>query len=226
MSGITLYGPAEAPFTVKVERALQLKRVEYLLVSPESQADYRRWNPETGLLPVLDRDGERVHDSTRILEWLDERYPNPPLLSSDPKLAEAQRRLEEWCDETFFFYWLRWQRVREAEESRPPRRFGLLTWARELAQGEGPSRPRRRDGLSAEVGELVDQLARRCDDLIYMLAGRDFFYGSRPSMADLAVYAMLDSMRGGNYPRGPEILAARPELVALMDRVEKASDDA
>ena len=54
MSGITLYGPAEAPFTVKVERALQLKGVEYLLVSPESQADYRRWNPETGLLPVLD----------------------------------------------------------------------------------------------------------------------------------------------------------------------------
>ena len=226
MSGITLYGPAEAPFTVKVERALQLKGVEYLLVAPESQADYRRWNPETGLLPVLDRDGERVHDSTRILEWLDERYPNPPLLSSDPKLAEAQRRLEEWCDETFFFYWLRWQRVREAEESRPPRRFGLLAWAQELAGGKGPSRPRRRDGLSGEVGELVDQLARRCDDLIYMLAGRDFFYGSRPSMADLAVYAMLDSMRGGNYPRGPEILGARPELLALMGRVEKASDDA
>ena len=104
MAGITLYGPAEAPFTVKVERALQLKGVEYLLVAPESPEDYRRWNPETGLLPVLDRDGERVHDSTRILEWLDERYPNPPLLSSDPKLAEAQRRLEEWCDETFFFY--------------------------------------------------------------------------------------------------------------------------
>ena len=59
MSGITLYGPAEAPFTVKVERALQLKGVEYLLVAPESPEDYRRWNPETGLLPVLDRDGER-----------------------------------------------------------------------------------------------------------------------------------------------------------------------
>jgi glutathione S-transferase len=226
MSGITLYGPAEAPFTVKVERALQLKGVEYLLVAPESPEDYRRWNPETGLLPLLDRDGERVHDSTRILEWLDERYPNPPLLSSDPKLAEAQRRLEEWCDETFFFYWLRWQRVREAEESRPPRRFGLFAWARELAQGQGPSRPRRRDGLSVEVGELVDQLARRCDDLVNMLAGRDFFYGDRPSMADLAVYAMLDSTRRGTYPRGPEIVAARPELVALMDRVEKASEGA
>jgi glutathione S-transferase len=226
MAGITLYGPAEAPFTVKVERALQLKGVEYLLVAPDSPEDYRRWNPETGLLPLLERDGERVHDSTRILEWLDERYPDPPLLSPDPKLAEAQRRLEEWCDETFYFYWLRWQRVREAEESRPPRRFGLLAWARELARGRGPSRPRRRDGLSHEVGDLVDQLTRRCDDLVNMLAGRDFFYGDRPSMADLAVYAMLDSTRRGNYPRGPEIVAARPELVALMDRVEKASQGA
>ena len=67
MSGITLYGPAEAPFTVKVERALQLKGVEYLLVAPESPEDYRRWNPKTGLLPVLEIDGQIYLSGTEQL---------------------------------------------------------------------------------------------------------------------------------------------------------------
>ncbi len=224
MALIILYGPPEAPFTVKVERALRFKGLDYNLVAPESPEDYRRWNPETGLLPAATIDGERVHDSTRIVERIDELFPEPRLLSADPKLAEAQRRLEEWCDETFFFYWLRWQRVRDAEAEVPDRRYGLLTWARELATARGPvARPRRRDGLSAEAGEIADELGRRCDDLLNMLAGRPFFYGDTPSLADLGVFAMLDSMRRGDIPRGTAMITDRPALDAYMRRVADAT---
>ncbi len=223
MTEITLYGPSQAPFTIKVERALRLKGLDYELVEPTSPEDYRRWNPETGLLPLIQFGEERVHDSTRILERLDELYPEPPLLSDDPKLAEAQRRLEEWCDETFFFYWLRLQRQRAVEAEAPAQRFGLVSWMRDLALSRGP-RPRRRDGLSVEVGEIFEQLSRRCDDLTNLLAGRPFFYGDRVGMADIAVYAILAQMRAGTFPRGPEILAERPVLVALMERVEEATE--
>jgi glutathione S-transferase len=222
MAEITLYGPPQAPFTVKVERALRLKGLDYELLEPQTPEDYRRWNPETGLLPVVLFGEERVHDSTRILERLDELYPKPPLLSDDPKLADAQRRLEDWCDETFFFYWLRLQRQRALEEEAGPQRFGLTTWLRDLALSRGP-RPRRRDGLSVEVGEIVEQLGRRCDDLTNLLAGRPFFYGDRVGMADIAVYAILAQMRAGTFPLGPETLAERPVLVALMERVEAAT---
>lgn len=222
MVEITLYGPPQAPFTVKVERALRLKRLDYELVEPQTPEDYRRWSPETGLLPVVLFGEERVHDSTRILERLDELYPEPPLLSDEPKLAQAQKRLEAWCNETFFFYWLRLQRQRTVEAEAPPQRFGLVTWMRDLALSRSP-RPRRRDGLSVEVVEIVDQLARRCDDLINLLAGRSFFYGDRVGMADIAVYAILAQMRAGTFPRGPEILADRPALVALMERVDEAT---
>jgi glutathione S-transferase len=224
MAEITLYGPPQAPFTVKVERALRLKGLAYELVEPRTPEDYRRWNPETGLLPLIQVGEERVHDSTRILERLDELFPDPPLLSDDPKLAEAQRRLEDWCDETFFFYWVRLQRQRALEAEVPPPRFGLVNWLRDLALARGP-RPRRRDGLSAEVGDIVDQLGRRCDDLANLLAGRPFFYGDRVGMADIAVYAILEQMRAGSFPRGPEILAERPALVALMERVEALTGD-
>lgn len=224
MPEITLYGPPQAPFTVKVELGLRLKGLDYALVEPQSPEDYRRWNPETGLLPVVLFGEERVHDSTTILMRMDELYPEPPLLSDDPKLADAQRRLEEWCDETFFFYWLRLQRQRALEAEAGPRRTGLATWLLDLALSRGP-RPRRRDGLSTEVVDIVDQLARRCDDLTNLLAGRPFFYGDRVGMADIAVYAILAQMRSGTFPRGPEILADRPALLALMERVEAATGD-
>jgi glutathione S-transferase len=221
MPQITLYGPREVPFVVKVERALRLKKLDYQLVEPVSPDDYRRWNPETGLLPVAEIGSERVADSTRILERLDALFPEPPLLSSDPKLAEAQRRLEDWCDETFFFYWLRWQRIVEADAARPPRKFGLVTWVWELATSRSPRpRSRTRDGLPPEADDLVDELGRRCDDLVNMLSGRPFFYGDRPGMADLAVYAMLGTMRRGALPRGPLLLAERHALVEFMQRVE------
>ena len=55
---------------------------------------------------MLEIDGERNADSTDILCRLDQLYPNPPLLSSDPKVAEAQRQLEDWADESFLWYFL------------------------------------------------------------------------------------------------------------------------
>ena len=85
---ITLYGPSRAPFTEKVRRALHLKKLDFQLREPESPEDYQRWSPRTGLLPVLEIDGERIPDSTEILFELDRRYPDPPLLSRDGKLAD------------------------------------------------------------------------------------------------------------------------------------------
>lgn len=226
MPRITLYAPTPTPFTLKVELALRLKKLEYVLVEPESPEDYRRWNPETGLLPLIDIDGERVHDSTDIVVRLDQIYPQPPLFSSDPKLADAQLRLEDWCDETFFFYWLRWRRLEQQEAERPPRPFGLATWLRELALSRGPvARTRSRDGLSPEAVDLAEQMSRRCDDLVGMLGGRSFFYGDQVSLADLAVYAMLDSIRRGSYPRGRQTLLEHPPLVALMERVDQATGE-
>jgi glutathione S-transferase len=221
MPEVTLYGPRDTPFVEKVERALRLKKLDYELVEPASPEDYRRWNPDTGLLPVARIGDERVADSTRILERLDQVFPEPPLLSADPKLAEAQRRLEDWCDETFFFYWLRWRRIYEAEANRPPRKFGLWNWVSDLASGRSSlPRARSRDGLPPEAEDLVLELGRRCDDLVNLLSGRPFFYADRPGMADLAVYAMLEQMRRGGLPRGPLLLAERPALMDFMQRVE------
>jgi maleylacetoacetate isomerase len=51
---------------------------------------YRAVNPSAGV-PSLEVDGEVITQSLAILEYLDERYPEPPLLPQDP-LARAHVR--------------------------------------------------------------------------------------------------------------------------------------
>jgi glutathione S-transferase len=60
---------------------------------------------------VLDADGTRIAHSERILDWLDERFAEPPLVARDPRTARAQRALEHWTGETFYYYWLRWAAI-------------------------------------------------------------------------------------------------------------------
>ena len=62
MAEIILYGPLRNPFVGKVLCALTLKKLEHEVVEPADPSDYRRLNPETGLLPVADIAGRRVAD--------------------------------------------------------------------------------------------------------------------------------------------------------------------
>ncbi len=219
-SKIVLYGPAQTPFTEKVRRGLVLKQLDFELREPSGPEDFRRWSPETGLLPVLTIDSERIADSTAILLRLDERFPNPPLLAPEPKIAAQQRQLEEWADESFLFYFLRWQRIRqqrEAAEAASAQRGGiariailrrLLAWLRAGGTWERPE-----TAVSRGIGD-------RLDDLVNLLGTRPFFYAERPSIADLAVYSMLRFVERGAMPDSTQRLLSRPGLVAYMRRVE------
>lgn len=218
MAQITLYGPGEAPFVLKVELALVLKKLGFTREVPRGPEDYKRWNPETGLLPVIDVDGTRVHDSSAILDFLDERFPEPPLLSSDPKLASSQRTLESWAEETFTFYWFNHLRS--------------LVRADEATDGDSPdppptgprsrlSRRKKAPTLNLEEG-LGKEFGQRLDDLVNFLGRRPFFYSDRVSRADLAVYSFLHNMPS---VAGPVVVAAvesRQALIDLMARVEAA----
>jgi glutathione S-transferase len=220
---ITLYGPRQAPFTEKVRRALIYKGYEFDLIEPEGPEDYKRWSPKTGMLPVLDLDGESVPDSTEILLRLDAERPDPPLLSADPTIASQQRQLEDWAGESFLFYFMKYRRMVEPGEL-PTRSEGGL-------QGEPESRsgPLARFAAWLRAGGtwerphtgLLRELVGRMDDLANMLGARPFFYSDELSMADLSVYAMFFTLRLDAIPGAAAALAQRPPLVAFMLRVEQ-----
>lgn len=69
--------------------ALNLKGLDYAQVTydlrtgGQNDPAYRALNPQ-GLMPALEADGTVLTQSPAILEWLDERYPDPPLLPHNP----------------------------------------------------------------------------------------------------------------------------------------------
>jgi maleylacetoacetate isomerase len=71
----------------RVRIALNLKGLRYEYVSAPSlpPGELRHVNPQ-GLIPVLELDGQRFAQSLAILDFLERRFPDPPLLPADPFL--------------------------------------------------------------------------------------------------------------------------------------------
>ena len=212
---IILYGPGRTPFTEKCRRALAYKGIDYEFREPDGPADYPRWSPTTGLLPVMRVDGELVSDSTNILLKLDELQPDPPLLSPDPVAGAQQRSLEDWADESFLYYFQQWIRLGIDRENgttnggRSPLVRRLAAWLRAGGTWERPE--------TAILRGIDDRL----DDLVNFLGTRSFFYSDMLSMADLAVYGMLYTMGLGAIPGAGSLINSRPTLLELMRRVEE-----
>ncbi len=215
---IRLYTQAVNPFSEKVAAALALKGLSYERVVSDQPEDVARWSPIARTLPVLEIDGRRKSDSLTIVAWLDTLHPDPPLYSSDPRTAVAQKSLAEWSDDSFVWYWNRWRTARypRPDDEQPPEdsRLGRL-WERvERRLGRKPQS--RADQRELEV---IAEIQDRLSDLVGFLGTRLFFHGSDPSVADLSIYSMLLVLRGGAIPGCAEAIAERPTLTAFIDRM-------
>src|SRR3954468_3240391 len=83
---LTLYDAARCPYCARVRIALAEKGVEYEPVEIDLQ-NRPGWIYEknsTGRVPVLEEDAWLLPESAVIMEYLEERYPEPALLQSDP----------------------------------------------------------------------------------------------------------------------------------------------
>jgi glutathione S-transferase len=89
-----VYDAARCPYCARVRIVLAEKGVPYEPVEIDL-SDRPAWiyqkNP-TGKVPVLEEDTLVLPESEVIMEYLDERFPEPALLPADP----AARALERW----------------------------------------------------------------------------------------------------------------------------------
>ncbi len=92
---ITLYDAPRCPYCARVRVVLAEKGVEYETVEIDL-ADRPAWlyekNP-LGKVPVLEEDGFILPESPVIMEYLEERYPEPALLPADPEDRALARLL-------------------------------------------------------------------------------------------------------------------------------------
>lgn len=156
----------------RVRIALNIKGVSYdraphdLLAGAQRSEEYVALAPQ-GLVPALESDGIVLTQSMAIIEWLDERFPDPPLLPGDAGGRAVVRAMAALvaCD----IQPLHNLRVLKALK----RRFGaeqgaIDDWARHWI-GEG-------------LGPLEAMVARY---------GGTFSYGDRPGMADCLLVPQL-----------------------------------
>jgi len=86
---LILHGYWRSGTSYRTRIALNLKGLAYeqrpvdLRAGAQGSEAFRALNPQ-GLVPALEADGVVLTQSPAILEWLEERYPDPPLLPHDP----------------------------------------------------------------------------------------------------------------------------------------------
>src|SRR3954454_8216152 len=89
MSEIVLYDYYRSSAAYRVRIALNLKGLDYerrpvnLLHGEQRGDEYRELNPQ-GLGPMLEVHGERLTQSLSIIVYLDQCFPDPPLMPRDP----------------------------------------------------------------------------------------------------------------------------------------------
>jgi len=89
MTNMTLHGFFRSGTSHRLRIALNLKGLSYEQIGVDLRKEehlgeaYRAINPQQ-LVPVLDVDGHVMTQSPAIIEWLEERYPEPALLPVDP----------------------------------------------------------------------------------------------------------------------------------------------
>lgn len=153
------------PFSTNVERvslALAHKQVptESVHVDPEDRTVVREISGQD-LVPVLVDNGRVVADSTRILEYVEERYPDPPLYPRDAAGRAETRIFIDWFNRVW---------------KGPPNEIEDELTKTVTDQG-------RVAALGAEMRDSLDLFEQ-------MLIGRDYLLGEF-SAADCAAFPFL-----------------------------------
>jgi glutathione S-transferase len=171
--------------------------------------------------PVLELDGERIGDSTRIIEALEERYPEPPLYPEDPDERRRALDLEDFFDEQLgpdirlvLFHEVIKNREafdRYAAQMLPPRMRGRLAPViGGLAASFVKLRLRVNEAGALERAKVkleaaVDRLESELDDGEYLV-------GDRFSVADLTAAALFYPLV--RPPEAPQNLPPYPESLS------------
>lgn len=202
---IILHEHPLSPYAQKVKIALREKDIAFesrfpnLIVGDAGGVDAH--NPRVEVPTLVDGDTP-VFDSTIILEYIEDRWPTPPLLPATPAERARARTIEDLCD-TY---------------------YEAIVWGTteilffERATG---------DLRASLMARAAEQIAGVNAYLSRQLGDRPYFQGDSFGWADLSVVPHVNAASlGGNTPAPGSNLAAWFERVRVRPSVKATFDAA
>jgi glutathione S-transferase len=169
------------------------KRHSLLPGGPRAMAFSRK-----GTLPILDLDGQRIMDSTKIIEALEERFPESALYPSDPADRTRALELEDFFDEHAGHDMRRvgfWEQRDDRSGMSDFLAIGQPRGARLFIRAGMPVAwayiTRRYDFSEEEFQRSRDTLVAALDRIEAERGGGDHLVGDSFTVADLAAAALL-----------------------------------
>jgi glutathione S-transferase len=170
-----------SPYAQKVKLALLEKGIEFTTELPDiftgPNAAFKAANPRLEVPTLADGDTS-VFDSTIILEYVEDKWPAPPLLPATPAARARVRMLEEVCDT--YYEAINW---------------GLYE-IRFFKRAEGELA----DEMVARAGR---QIAGVDAYLERALGGAAWFNGAGFGWGDLAVFPAVTAAEFNGFPPAP-----------------------
>jgi glutathione S-transferase/RNA polymerase-associated protein len=200
---IVLHEHPLSPYAQKVKIALLEKRVPFETTLPDilagATAEFGTISPRLEVPALVDGD-LAVFDSTIILEYLEDRFPEPPLLPAGAAERARVRMLEELCDT--YYEAINWAIFEIRVFQRATGELAERLEARAAAQ---------RAGCNAYLDRT--------------LGSRAYFNGDAFGWGDLAVIPFVNAaaMTGSPPPPGSQLAAwlervlTRPSVTTTFD---------
>ncbi|MBO6634482.1 glutathione S-transferase family protein [Parvibaculum sp.] len=150
---VTLYEHPLSPYAQKVKISAREKGVELELRTPDgigagnAQGEFASANPRAEVPALIDGD-VYVFDSTIILEYLEDKWPEPAMLPATPAARARVRMIEEVCDthyeainwglgEIAYFRRATGSKAKEMQEAASRQTAKIHTWlTKQLGKGD------------------------------------------------------------------------------------------
>ena len=199
------YWRSSASYRVRI--ALNLKNVDYesrpvnLLTGEQNSDGYRALNP-LGLVPMLEIDGQKLTQSLAIINYLDIRYPVPPLI---PASAAERAHVVALA-------------MMVACDIHPLKNLSVLKYLKnELGQPQ--------EKVDAWYRHWISERLPALEEMAKPQAG-DFMFGNGPTGADVLLVPQLYNARRYDVPLGdfPTLLRAE-ENANKLDAFAEAHPD-
>jgi maleylacetoacetate isomerase len=203
---------SSAAFRVRI--ALNLKGLTYESVpkhlrhAEHRKTEYLAINPQ-GLVPVLEHDGAVLTQSLAIIEYLDERFPTPPLLPRTPAERAQVRAMAQAI----------------ACEIHPLNNLRVLDYLREVLGQDD-------DGVNRWYRHWIAEGLRPLEELVRRQSGDgQYCFGNAVSLADVLLVPQMYNARRFKcdltpFPTLVKISAHLEQLAAFAAARPEAQPDA